>query len=430
MLNNKQTSAKTQIKLKQYLYRYKKQLDLPEYKFLSDITFGILKGKHIHLAKTARTLSEKITPKKTEERLSYHLGKDGMYKRLQDMYYKTNQYRINRCQYLIFDGSDIIKEEAKTMEGLSLIRDGSKSGKKKNLVIANGYHWDNILGVSADGKDLVPVYSEIYSNRLDPDYSVSENRKIINVVNEMSRITNSEQILVIDRGGDRRVLIDEFIRLKQLFVIRQTGERHLFYKGKSMPLKKVSRKVILKKKYTVMRKHNSKMVKHVYHVGAIQVEFPSSCLRHSTNHPLWLVVVKEEGKGYSWFLCNLPAENQFEAIDLAMKGYQYRWKVEEFHRQVKQDYHMEDIRYQRYEAIKTIGSLLLIVMGFLSTLNKAFISLLLFTTRLLEKNRFNDIPDYIFYRLSEGIRISFAGVNKFIPEKRKICPQASLELFP
>jgi len=72
MLNIKQTTTKTQVKFKQYLYRYKKQLDLPEYKFLSDIIFGILKSKHIHLAKIARTLLEKITPKKTEERLSYH----------------------------------------------------------------------------------------------------------------------------------------------------------------------------------------------------------------------------------------------------------------------------------------------------------------------------------------------------------------------
>ncbi len=49
-----------------------------------------------------------------------------------------------------------------------------------------------------------------------------------------------------------------------------------------------------------------------------------------------LAVVKEEGvkKGYSWFLCHLPAENAYEAMMLAMTGYQYRWKIEEYHRQV------------------------------------------------------------------------------------------------
>jgi len=430
MVNIKQISAKTQVKLKQYMYRFRNQLDVPEYKFLSDTIFGILKGKHIHLAKIARSLLEKITPKKTQERLSYHLGKEGLYKRLQTTYYKTHRYKISSCRYLIFDGSDIVKQEAEKMEGLSLVRDGSRSAKKQNPVIANGYHWDNIIGISEDGKNVVPVYSEIYSNSLDTDYSVSENRKIIKVVKEVSTVTNSEQILVIDRGGDRRVLINNFIRLKQSFIIRQDGRRHLFYKGRSMPLKKVSRKAKLEREYTVIRNHNNKTVKHIYHVGALPVKFPTACLQYPIDHPLWLIMVREEGKGYSWFLCSLPADDKFEAIQLAMKGYQYRWKVEEFHRQIKQDYHLEEIRYQRYEVIQTLGSLLVIVMGFLATINTVFIRLLLFSTRLLEKNRFKDIPDYIFYRLSEGIRISLAGVNKFIPSKRQACQQSSLNLFP
>jgi len=73
MINYNQISAKMQTKLKQNIYRYKSHLKLPEYKFLSDMIFGMLKGKHIHLAKISRTLLEEITPQKTQERLSYHL---------------------------------------------------------------------------------------------------------------------------------------------------------------------------------------------------------------------------------------------------------------------------------------------------------------------------------------------------------------------
>ena len=109
MSNNKQIISKTQIKLKQYLYKYEDFLKLPEYKFLSDAIFGILKGKHIHLAKISRSLLEPISPKKTEERLSYHLGKEGLYKSIQEVYYNTIRARIKRCRYLIFDGSDIVK---------------------------------------------------------------------------------------------------------------------------------------------------------------------------------------------------------------------------------------------------------------------------------------------------------------------------------
>ena len=179
MHNLKQTTLKTQVKINQYLYKYKNQLKLPEYNFLSDITYGILKSKHIHLAKISRTLLESITPKKTEERLSYHLGKKSISKRIQDIYHQVNSHRIKNCKYLIYDGSDIIKKEAEKMEGLSLVRDGSKSVKNQKPVLSNGYHWDNIIGVDSDGKDMIPLYSEIYSSRLDPDYAVSENRKII-----------------------------------------------------------------------------------------------------------------------------------------------------------------------------------------------------------------------------------------------------------
>ena len=430
MSNNKQIISKTQIKLKQYLYKYEDFLKLPEYKFLSDAIFGILKGKHIHLAKISRSLLEPISPKKTEERLSYHLGKEGLYKSIQEVYYNTIRARIKRCRYLIFDGSDIVKQEATKMSGLSLVRDGSASSKKGECVLSNGYHWDNLLGVSAHGKEILPVYSEIYSTKLDTDYTVSENRKIVNIIKDVSKITNSEQILVMDRGGDRRVLINEFIRLKQLFVIRQTGKRHLFHKGRLKPLKQISRTVKLDSEYRVVRKHNKKASVHLFHVGATLVEFPSSDLKYSIDCPLWLIIAKEQGKGYSWFLCSLNTKNKSAAIEMAMTGYQYRWKIEEFHRQVKQDYHLEDIRYQRYEAIKTIGSLLLVVMGFLSTLRDAFISLILFHARLCEKNIFNNLPDYIFYRLSEAVRISLSGTNKFIPAKNKPCLQTSLFKFP
>jgi len=430
MINIKQTTSKTQTKFYQYFYKYKEYLQLPEYKFILDVASGMLKSKHIHLAKIARTLFEKITPKKTEERLSYHLGKEGLYKKLQEMHLQTTKHRINHCQYLVFDGSDIIKEEAEKMEGLSLVRDGSKSVNKNTAVLNNGYHWDNIIGVSSDGSEMLPLYSEIYGTKQDPDYKVSENRKIINIVRQLNKFTNPDQILVIDRGGDRRTLINPFLKMKQSFIIRQMGTRDLFYNDQRMPLKKIYRKAKLDGEFIVKRNHHNRKVKHTYKVGAIRVQFPTSCLNYPIETPLWLVVTKEDGRGYSWFLCNLPTENKFEAIKLAMKGYQYRWKVEEFHRQIKQDYKLEDIRFQRYEAIKNIGSIILIVMGFLSSLQDAFVYLLLFNTRLLETNKFNDLPNYTFYRLTEGIKIALASTRKHYKQKLKIPLQPTLNLFP
>ena len=195
-----ESTAKTQSKFHQHLYRYRVHLGVPEHKFLVDMVFGILKSKHIHLAKLARALCEEIAPKKTEERLSYHLGKTDIWERLHQSHMGALGNCLRGYRYLIYDGSDITKPYAEKMEGLSMVRDASNSAGRREPVLANGYHWDNLIGVSEDGQGMLPIYSEIYSVKLDKDYQVSENRKIIRVVQSIVPHTSSQLIFVYDRG--------------------------------------------------------------------------------------------------------------------------------------------------------------------------------------------------------------------------------------
>lgn len=407
-----ESTAKTQSKFHQHLYRYRVHLSVPEHKFLVDMVFGILKSKHIHLAKLARALCEEIAPKKTEERLSYHLGKTDIWERLHQSHMGALGNCLRGYRYLIYDGSDITKPYAEKMEGLSMVRDASNSAGRREPVLANGYHWDNLIGVSEDGQGMLPIYSEIYSVKLDKDYQVSENRKIIRVVQSIVPHTSSQQILVYDRGGDRRVLINEFLNMGLHFIIRQNGRRHLNYNGKNLPLKQIYRKAKLTHSYRVTRDYHGREVEHLYQVGALQVYFPTTDLNGRIDIPLWLVVVKEEGRGYSWFLCYLDTQKANEAIEIAMKGYQYRWKVEEFHRQIKQDYSLENILYQRYEAVRAVGALLAIVMSFLSKLPTVLITELILNARLFQTCITKDLPKYIYYRLTEAVRIALSNARK------------------
>lgn len=411
--NLKESTAKTQSKFHQHLYRYRDHLSVPEHKFLVDMVFGILKSKHIHLAKLARALKEEITPKKTEERLSYHLGKREIWERLHQSHIGALGNCLRRYRYLIHDGSDITKPYAEKMEGLSMVRDASKSAGRAEPVLANGYHWDNLIGVSEDGQDMLPIYSEIYSVKLDKDYEVSENRKIIRVIRSIVPHTSSQQILVYDRGGDRRVLINEFLNMGLHFIIRQNGTRHLNYNGKNLPLKRIYRKAKLTHTYRVTRDYHGREVEHIYQVGALRVYFPTTDLKGRIDIPLWLVVVKEEGRGYSWFLCYLNTDKANEAIEIAMKGYQYRWKVEEFHRQIKQDYSLENILYQRYEAVRAVGALLAIVISFLSKLPKVLITELILNARLFQTCITKDLPKYLYYRLTEAVRIALTNATRY-----------------
>lgn len=211
------------------------------------------------------------------------------------------------------------------------------------------------------------------------------------------------------------MLIENRLSLDHFFIIRQRGDRHLGYQGNVLPLKEIARKVKLHWRFTASRVHHGKAIKHRYQVGCppqAEVDFPRNDLKTLWNKPLWLVVVKEEGvkKGYSWFLCYLPAKNAYEAMSPAMTGYQYRWKIEEYHRQIKQDYCLEDMVYLRYRKLRNMATLLFILMGFIASLSKTILDELCLNSKVLPTGRLKELPTYIYYRVCEALRILLVNV--------------------
>jgi hypothetical protein len=229
-----------QRKYHQFIRGFQGKIAKPELKFLSDFIFGFLRQKEVNHSGISRQLSEPIQPKKTEERLGYHLNKSGLFDRITEAYWERNNRKIRKSIYLIYDESDIQKRYAEQMEGLQYVRDGSESSREK-LKTGLGYHWMNIIGVE-------------------------------------------------------------------------------------------------------------------------------------------------------------------------MEGYGYRWKVEEFYRQVKQDYSLEKIRYQRYNRIHNFSALLLIAMGFLSKFQNEWLDYLLaYTRNIIPKHK----PiSYYLYRIAESIRMILMKVER------------------
>jgi len=433
--NLNQIRHKTKLSLSQFLNLYQNSISKPVFKFLASMIFGIIKHKHIHLAKISRALNESIVVKKTNERLSYHLGKKGLYKTLFHSHLNTIASQISDCRFIIYDDSDVIKPYAKKIQGLSKVRDASKSNKDKT-VTGNGFLWGNLLGITQKDEKIIPIRSEIISPILDEDCKYSTNKKFLSIIQEVSPVLNKKQILVLDRGFDRITIIEPLVKAKRDFIIRMTSKRHLHYKGENLPIKQVCKKADLNYTYTVNRIHKQKIVKRNFQVGALKVYLPTEDKKGIIDKAFWLVVAKEVNKGYSWFLSTVEAETEKEIVELVMKGYQYRWKIEEFHRQVKQDYCIEDILYQRYEAIQNISAILTIIMSFLAQFSKIFIFTILKVCKLLEKNRIKDIPVYYYYRLAEAFKILF--LNNFInfnpvldtfPEEPSLFPDSNFKFF-
>jgi len=321
-------TKRVQIKLSQITEKYQEEFSRPEFKFIRDMYYGILCSGHVHLNKIGAVLKEDISLKKTTERLSSHLGREGFDKRITRYHLKQNKRTFSQAKYLIADMSDITKTYAEKMEGLAPVYDGS-TGE-----INNGYWQLNVIGVDKSGTSIMPMSSTLFATDKEEGKGFSENKKILESVDIIREYLRGKKIVVFDRGGDRNKLIYRWLKQKQHFIIRQTGRRDIFAGKEKKNLEEYAAKIPSSCEITVQRRRRNKIKRRTFKCGARKVYMPKQYGEGPMETALWLIAVTEPGKGKSWFLCYLPVETEKEAIETAMQGYGYRWKIEEVHRQV------------------------------------------------------------------------------------------------
>jgi hypothetical protein len=229
----------------------------------------------------------------------------------------------------------------------------------------------------------------------------SENEKILNAVDQVAPLCAPDNIAVHDRGGDRIELFKAHLQAGRQFIVRQVGNRHLLYKNKKRSFKYLTRHTELQWTLTVERIHKNKVRKLTFDCGALPVQLPES------EKLLWLVVMKKRNGGYCWLLCYFKdCTSAQAAVELAIKGYGLRWKIEEVHRQIKVDYHLEEIRLERYEALKTMNALLWMAVSFLYTrLESLALNIIsLPELGLLNRKKLKDLLRFKFYKLAAAVK--------------------------
>ena len=245
-MDNKQ---RVQIKFNQYCGKYQgKDLSLPECKLFREMSYGILRSNHVHLTRIGSSLEESIRLKKTCKRFSYHLGKEDLHDRLTETHISANRYFLSKCRYLVVDVSDITKPFASKMEGLGKVHDGSKKD------VSSGYWQLNLIGVNPEISSTVMASSRLYSYETKYESpNLSENGLILEALDRIDRHIDKKQTVIIDRGGDRRTLIESFLYSERPFIIRQKENRHIEHRGKRKRVDTVGKSVVLKYKYNVTR---------------------------------------------------------------------------------------------------------------------------------------------------------------------------------
>jgi len=121
--------------------------------------------------------------------------------------------------------------------------------------------------------------------------------------------------------------------------------------------------------------------------------------------------------GIFYFLCHLNDADLTERdmIKYILESYRLRWKIEEVHRQVKNDFGWEDIQLQTYRRLQTMNTILWVAISFLYSLDQWKYQLSkAFTHLMLEKNnKLSDLNKFIYYKLAIVIRYCFNKVRLY-----------------
>jgi len=404
-------TAQIQSKFSYYFNFLDGGLTTPEVKCVKDMVWGLLKSQTVFINKIAGFLSENISLKKTCKRLAYHYNKEGFWKKVTDAHLHRVSAKVYHGDYLLFDLSDIQKKHAKMMEGLAFVKDGD--GNNNGL----GYWLANVVGYNRSESELLPLYSKLYSFEKG---TMSENQEMIEAIDTVMGSVKKKATWVLDRGADRSILIDHFLEKSFEFIIRLTKKRSLFYKGEEMKINEISKKVKLKHYVEVEKVKKNKVVKRAYRYGAVKVQY--QCQRGML-HDMWLMVSKGDGRGYCWCLSNKYFDSEYEAAKEIFNGYGHRWKIEEYHRHIKQAYRLESIQVKTFNGLQSLISILTVAMYFIyreiASLHTKII--LEGPLRTMVKNKIRELYNFIYYKIS----ILIAELLKEAVLRKQIPPNSS-----
>lgn len=399
MKDNSTISEKVKREIERFTQRITQGLSKPKRRFISQMIFGIQASRDIKLSNIARSLEEDIKLIKTENRLSRNAQNQDLSQKLNAELIETSAKRITEDTVLALDLSDINKPFAKKMDYLSWVWDGSE-GKP-----GQGYWITEVTAANVDEETIIPLYSELYSH--EADGFESENEQILKAVKMVSEATDQRGIWTLDRGADRKILVEQFANLKVKFVIRIKGNRNLTNRDNEQ------QKVVDIARYTRCSQSYTVSVDREGYKEDITVNLGKRDGLNLKGVKLSLIVVKGFGKHPMLLLTNTD-----KAPEELLEIYLTRWKCEESFRFLKHEYHLEDVRVRRYTGLRNTIVLLHVVFYFLCVYLGRQLKINILLKKILEKaKRFFQIPVFKQYAIADGIYRILFGTKWDMEEK-------------
>jgi len=330
---------------------------------------------------------------------------------------RMGSLRIQPNTVLALDLSDIRKEYAQKMENLATVRDGS-AGE-----LHLGYWLCDVTGAEVNGSEIVPLYQKLYSAEAK-DFT-SENAEVLAAIDLIRAHTQGRGIWAIDRGGDRKKLLEPLLDRGERFVIRSTGRRTVIDRRKLQgSVAEVAGRCRLRHQARIIKIQDGKEKVYDLRYGAEPIRLPGRA------EQLWVVVITGFGEEPLMLLTNVPiAAKDSPSLWWIVQIYLTRWKIEETFRFIKQSYNLEDIRVMKYQRLKNLVILVTAVAYFAATFLGQQMKLRILCEKLLIiSQRFFGIPPFRFYALADGIRRILSQGTFSSPEMPPASQQLELTL--
>jgi hypothetical protein len=388
----------------------------PLEKFVGQMLFGIQASQEVKLSNIARSLKEEIPLIKTEDRLSRNLRAVELQTELTPQLAKIASQRITAGTVLCLDLSDIRKEYARKMEYLATVHDGSTGEMHP------GYWLCDITGAEMNGSEIVPLYQKMYS--AEAEEFVSENAEMLAGIDLVRSHTQGRGIWAVDRGGDRKKLLEPLLDRHERFVIRSTGKRFVVdRKNIKRSVAELGAHCRLRYQARIVKIQDGQEKSYDLRYGVEPIRLVGRDER------LHLVVVAGFGEEPMLLLTNaLEGARDSQSLWWIAQIYLMRWKIEETFRFIKQSYNLEDIRVMKYQRLKNLVVLVTAAAYFAATFLGQKMKLRILCEKLLIiSHRFFGIPPFRFYALADGIKNILSQTSPGPPEKSP--PSLQLELL-
>ena len=398
-LMSKILTKKIQIQLSDY-FSGSTPMSKPEIRAMKDMVMGILKSKSVFVNQIAASLRESLKLKDVAKRLSGQYLKDDYADKVLGHHLSIATQGVSKDGFLLMDGTDISKKHAKFMEGLEFVKNGDTGD------IGLGYNVLNINAVNKH-KEITPLYSKAYSYQMG---ALSSNNEIKSAVKAVDAHLQGKGCWVFDRGADNEILKDFFTTECSNCIIRLKRNTKVFYKGELVKVSQIENRTAYIASQSVTKLKKDKPVVKTYDLTAVKVHYKSK----DGIVPLWLVISRDQNHGgLCYLLVKSPLNSAIEVAQWAFKGYGLRWKIEEYHRHIKQEYKLEDIQIKTFTGLQSILAILTVAMFMIYKKIRAMHFELLLDAgyNYLNKHIVRELTNFIYYKIGRVVSILLMPVK-------------------